>query len=408
MFSSRLILSQGFARNVRRRLSQSQQQDPAKSTVTQYLNKILDNPLPLGVGALVVGLVQWRRIKERNARLQLPEDSGTPQVLDDNGYLVTIYKTLPLRHLSRLWGIIHDLQLPVWSRNTVIGGYAKATGCNVSEAEFQDLTQYSNLGAFFKRKLKDGCRPIHNCSFVSPCDGTVLHCGAVDSKTGFIQQVKGVTYSLSKFLGSYFDGSAPHTLPGIPEHPTSEELEKKGNCLYEVVFYLAPGDYHRFHSPVDWNVHQRRHFPGELLSVNPAVVRKMNKVFELNERAVYLGEWEHGFFSMTAVAATMVGGIKVDFDQELSTNNWRWENKTFFQKMFEENGGVQIKKGDCFGEFNLGSTVVLVFEAPENFSWNLEAGEKVKVGIPLCQPAAAVEAECTIPHELSLIHHVIK
>jgi len=35
----------------------------------------------------------------------------------------------------------------------------------------------------------------------------------------------------------------------------------------------------------------------------------------LNERAVYVGEWEHGFFSMTAVGATNVGSIKVHSDK---------------------------------------------------------------------------------------------
>jgi len=382
-----------FGGNFRRNIGHAHQQEPPKSQVSTYLNKVLDNPLPLGAGALVVGLIQWKRIRERNA-LEQPPDSGggQPEILDDNGYIVTIYKSLPLRHLSRLWGYIHDVQLPVWARKTILGGYAKATGCNVSEAEVDDLTQYSNLGAFFKRKLKAECRPIHECSFVSPCDATVLHLGPVDSKTGLIQQVKGVTYSINKFLGSYFDGSEPHTLPAIPGHPTQLELEKKGNRLYECVFYLAPGDYHHFHSPVYWNIHQRRHFPGELLSVNPAVVRKMDKVFELNERVAYLGEWEHGFFSLTAVAATMVGGVKVGCDPELKTNIWKWEKKTFFQKLFEE-GGVQVKKGDHIGEFNLGSTVVLIFEAPEDFTWTLEAGEKVRFGMPLCKQED--QAQCS-------------
>ena len=32
--------------------------------------------------------------------------------------------------------------------------------------------------------------------------------------------------------------------------------------LHHLVVYLAPGDYHRFHSPADWTVTFRRHFPG--------------------------------------------------------------------------------------------------------------------------------------------------
>ena len=33
-----------------------------------WVNKVLDNPLPLGAGALVVGLLQLRRIREREER----------------------------------------------------------------------------------------------------------------------------------------------------------------------------------------------------------------------------------------------------------------------------------------------------------------------------------------------------
>lgn len=56
-------------------------------------------------------------------------------------------------------------------------------------------------------------------------------------------------------------------------------------------------------------------FPGELLSVNPKIARLLPDLFVLNERAVYVGEWEHGFFSMTAVGATNVGSIKVHSDK---------------------------------------------------------------------------------------------
>ena len=54
----------------------------------------------------------------------------------------------------------------------------RAFGCNLDEAECSDLEQYSHLGQFFRRRLRDGCRIIDQDSdIVSPCDGKVLHWG---------------------------------------------------------------------------------------------------------------------------------------------------------------------------------------------------------------------------------------
>ncbi|VDO77281.1 unnamed protein product, partial [Schistosoma curassoni] len=75
---------------------------------------------------------------------------------------------------------------------------------------------------------------------VSPVDGEVLHCGPINSKNAVLEQIKGVRYSLDEFLGPV--GSI-ESLNG-----------KKSDCtLYQCVIYLAPGDYHRFHSPVEWS-----------------------------------------------------------------------------------------------------------------------------------------------------------
>merc|ERR1712001_115543 len=112
---------------------------------------------------------------------------------------------------------------------------------------------------------------------------------------------------------------------------------------------------------------------------SPGVVRRVPSLFCLNERVAYLGEWQHGFFSMTAVGATNVGSVKVDIDPQLATNDSSWERDTFHQLLWKD--GVEVKKGEYFGEFNLGSTIVLIFEAPEDFKFSLGGeGSTVKVG----------------------------
>ncbi len=51
------------------------------------------------------------------------------------------------------------------------------------------------------------------------------------------------------------------------------------------------------------------------MSVNPGIARLVKELFCLNERVALTGQWQHGFFSLTAVGATNVGSIRVYFDQ---------------------------------------------------------------------------------------------
>ena len=85
----------------------------------------------------------------------------------------------------------------------------------------------------------------------------MLHLGVVES-SGHIEQVKGVTYKLEKFLGSTSMAEIAD-VAAVKMQSESTQLEK---YLYHIVIYLAPGDYHHFHSPADWTVNTRRHFPG--------------------------------------------------------------------------------------------------------------------------------------------------
>ncbi|KAG5958533.1 hypothetical protein E4U58_005337 [Claviceps cyperi] len=202
----------------------------------------------------------------------------------------------------------------------------------------------------------------------------------------------------------------------LGEKPWYDMLSSdRSTSLYYVVIYLAPGDYHRFHSPTNWVVERRRHFPGELFSVSPYLQRTLPGLFTLNERVVLLGRWRYGFFSYVPVGATNVGSIKINFDRELRTNSLltdtaadqaaeeatqRGEQYLGFAEATYENAspvlrGHALRRGEEMGGFQLGSTIVLVFEAPTEktgltqdkmkqsstgWHWTVQKGQRIQMG----------------------------
>jgi len=298
----------------------------------------------------------------------ITEKTTSQESLNNNALPATsltflLYQQMPLALASMLWGMVTSYHLPANFTYISIVLYANVTGCNIEEALEQDLSKYETLSHFFTRRLKAGVRPISTSSaLVSPSDGKLTYSGPVEG--AYLQQVKGVRYSLSTFLG-----------PDVPNWPKSEETS-----LYQAVVYLSPSDYHRFHSPANWTVTHRRHFPGALCSVQPHVVAAFPGLFHTNERVAFYGTWQHGFMAMVAVGATNVGSIVADFDPNLKTNQ-RGKMPPEYKHEVEYEEPISFKKGDDFGFFNFGSTMVVIFEAPSDLG--LRPSENVKMGEPL-------------------------
>lgn len=266
--------------------------------------------------------------------------------------------------MSRLYGFLFRQTIPKSMRSCLFNGFGSIFGANLDEMEMA-LNDYETMNEFFIRKLKSGSRTIDKGHLVSPCDSRVMSFGYADSN---ILSVKGSKYSLEKLLRGQDKG-------GFSELKESL-LSGSENELYYITLYLAPGDYHRFHSPAEFEVKHRRHIFGFLQGVFAWNLWRKSDVYATNERVVYAGNWKFGKMEFVAVAAFNVGDIKIGCDPELKTNL-----KEIGENQFEDKEiRAMVGKGEEFGIFNAGSTIIMVFEAPKTLKWAVNEGDRVLVG----------------------------
>ena len=328
---------------------------------------------------------------------------------NDLKYIVSV-----TRNVSRLTGFFCSLWLPVPLRYVFYGGFAKFYGINMEEVEESDFGHYETFTKFFTRRLKEGVREVHEPqnqkSMCSPCDGRVLTCGKINSEYSTIDCVKGRSYRLDEFMLGVKGNSLSKDQTDEVEHNSQvasmlDKVNKRGNSLFYMVIYLSPADYHRFHSPAVHTGDYRRHIVGYLSPVKPAHVNKHKDVFKNNERVNIFGRWSQGFYFESAVGATNVGSIKLDFDEEVLTNKAvpqypYFEDKTYvksqsaekaspftkyltqdnFNQISDNKDSLNFEKCEMTGRFEMGSTVVLIFEGDKDTSLNVHEGKKLWLG----------------------------
>jgi len=263
-------------------------------------------------------------------------------------------KILPRNLLSRFVGELVSWHLP-WPLNRIsVSIFAHYYNINISEAE-KKLSEYDNIQSLFTRRLKPGARHIES-DLVHPADAQLTSHGLIRSDE--VIQAKGITYRLSEFLGE----DATRFIGG-----------------YYLTYYLCPTDYHRVHSPAQLTVERVRFIPGDLWPVNETSVRKVPRLFAINERVAAFGNG--GRLAMVMVGATNVGKIKLSFLEGVSNNGGEIREVTL-------NPPRVLAPGEEFGVFHMGSTVVVLLD-PSYLVKNVNSGT-VRLGqaIPL---GAAVE-----------------
>ncbi|MFZ9887080.1 MAG: archaetidylserine decarboxylase [Myxococcota bacterium] len=253
--------------------------------------------------------------------------------------LILFLGLLPKNLLSRLAGALASVRLPRPLRRWKIIAFGRIFGVNFGEVR-DPLDSFGSVQEFFTRALKPGVRPVDESAdaLVSPCDGAWGQCGLVEQ--GQLLQIKGRPYSVGALLGD-------------------EEAARRfeGGCY--ATLYLSPRDYHRFHAPTAGEVVRADYLPGSLWPVNRAGVRFVEGLFAENERIV---AWlrpdcaPSEMLCMVAVGATMVGKVKVTFDS-LETN---LPPRAKTRRDYSEDACPRLARGEEWGRFEFGSTIVMV------------------------------------------------
>jgi phosphatidylserine decarboxylase len=254
-----------------------------------------------------------------------------------------LLQRLPQASLSRTLGSLADLTVPRRLRGPIIGGFARAVGINVGEAELP-IEDYRSINEFFVRRLRTGVRswPDDDSTIASPVDGVVGRHGSI--RDGRLIQAKGRHYMATDLLAGL------------------DEADRYEDGTF-VTLYLSPRHYHRIHAPCGGVIHGAHHVPGALLPVNDPAVRHVPDLFPRNERVICTIAGPLGTTAVVAVGAYNVGRISTTFDPE-----WVGAGRSVANRRRAEPESRRyappkvVRQGEEIMAFHLGSTVVLLVE----------------------------------------------
>jgi phosphatidylserine decarboxylase len=231
-------------------------------------------------------------------------------------------------------------------------------GADLAEVE-RPLEEYPSFGAFFARRLGDGLRPLPDDpqALVSPCDGRLAAVGTVEA--GRLLQVKGLDYSLADLLGD------------------AERAARYEGGRYATV-YLSPRDYHRVHTPCVASLTGYDYLPGARFPVMPYFAERVEGLLSRNERIVLHLDVGGRQAEVVMVAAVGVGNMAL---ARPAIESREFRGATTARR--ERFAGIPLSLGDELGTFELGSTVVVVFEPGHGTLDPIEVGAALRCGQPL-------------------------
>jgi phosphatidylserine decarboxylase len=271
---------------------------------------------------------------------------------EDLNFLLT--NRIPRQLFTRFAGWFGKIEQPL-VRDLSIGLWRLFADVDLSEAA---QTKFTSLHDCFIRQLKDGARRVDPdpAVLVSPCDAIVGASGRVRGDE--VIQAKGFPYTL-------------HDLLDDPE------LERRYRDGCYVTLRLTSSMYHRFHAPHDCRVEQVRYISGDTWNTNPIAIRRVERLFCKNERAVIRTRLEAAghLVTLVPVASVLVASIRLHFVNVLLHLEYPGPNVISCD--------ASARKGEELGWFELGSTIIVF--APKGFALceRVADGHTIRMGEPL-------------------------
>lgn len=267
---------------------------------------------------------------------------------EDINFLLT--NRIPRRLATRWMGWLSKIENPLVAR-TSIAIWRLFADLDLSDARQQS---FKSLHACFTRALKPGARPVDADPKVlaSPCDAIVGACGTVAGVE--LLQAKGFPYTLQDLLAD----------------PALVEAYRGGTY---VTLRLTSSMYHRFHAPHDGTVERVTYISGDTWNVNPIALRRVERLFAKNERAVIRTRLAGGHLvTLVPVAAILVASIRLHFLDVVMNMNYRGAAAIDCDATF--------RKGDELGWFEHGSTIIVF--APPGFRLcsDVREGTPIRMG----------------------------
>ena len=209
---------------------------------------------------------------------------------DELNFLLT--NRIPRRLATRFIGWLSKVEQPL-VRALSIGVWRLFSDLDLSEAK---QARFKSMHDCFTRELKDGVRPVDRdpAVLVSPCDAIVGACGSISGIE--LIQVKGFPYTLQDLLCD----------------PILVQAYRDGTY---VTLRLTSSMYHRFHAPHDCRVEQVTYISGDTWNVNPIALKRIEKLYCKNERAVLQTKLTASghMVALVPVAAILVASIRLHF-----------------------------------------------------------------------------------------------